>query len=582
MKAEWLKYERIPAPPLWTNLRWDRVARLPILWAKGFVKWLTASPQEMTPNRVTAYLNCPQKYAYQYVDKRPSRPSGHLTFYQAVHESLLHFHRRIQADPKATVDDLLRVYQSFWSQDGFADVEEEQTFYARGVAILERFMAANHGQPPPAVTGVPVEVEVGGVKLKARVDRIDKHTPKKWTVTQYKTGGRIMEEASLANDRNAQLFFLLVRTKWPKVDLEVKYHYLVPDRVVALRMRADELTSAKSNLTEASGGVGEGAFPPKTGHLCGWCDHQALCPAWDGYTTERTRFRWSYSKMMTYVRCPRNYKALYVDHIAPLPRNFFSIGTSLHNALEEFFVYDGLLKQPTFGYLMRLFAEHWETAGYKDEADEKAHVEDGIRMLRDYYQREIDGKFRRAWSVEPYFELPIGDKSLLLGFIDRIARHDDGRYEVIDYKTEPKIRTQEEVDEDLQLTVYYWACCVAFKIVPAQLSLHFMRHNKNVDTRRGDEDVRKLEQFVNEVTEQVLAEKEYAPKLNKYCSSCDHLRGCPKEAEVMEQMKAGKTMHKIDPDSVKPANAAPGPIEGEETAAHEKQVDAVLKRETSS
>ena len=35
----------------------------------------------------------------------------------------------------------------------------------------------------------------------------------------------------------------------------------------------------------------------------------------------------------------------------------------------------------------------------------------------------------------------------------------------------------------------------------------------------------------------MMAEKEFAPKLNKYCSVCDHLAGCPLEQEARQKAK---------------------------------------------
>ena len=56
-------------------------------------------------------------------------------------------------------------------------------------------------------------------------------------------------------------------------------------------------------------------------------------------------------------------------------------------------------------------------------------------MLINYHEHFIKGKFKKA-TREPYFELPVGEDFVTIGFIDRIEKLPDGTYEVIDYKTE--------------------------------------------------------------------------------------------------------------------------------------------------
>jgi putative RecB family exonuclease len=581
MKKGWIKYQRVPPRPLVLNLRWDRVWRLPAVWLKAVYRWLMSAQEELTPSQIAGYVACPAKYRFSR-ERKSATAKPHLSFYQAVHRAVIDHLRRRQAGTEPTVDELLASFQDNWDPDGFVDREEERLFYENGLRVLEKFHADDRGERRPDLVRKVVETRVDGIPLKATVDRIDKYSRKRWKAVIYKTGQRVLDGSSLAKDVTSQMLYLALRERWPRIDLEVEYHYLDPGRRVSFQLRPDEMAGARRLLHEVNRGVSEKDFPPKPGSLCGWCDFQKDCPGWrNGYVTDRSRYRLSYSKMMTYVRCPRNFRFLYVDKVAPQSRGFFSIGTSIHNALEDFYNYDGLLKQPSFPYLVKLFKKQWVNAGYEDEAEERKYFEEGLQMLRDYYVMEIDGKFRKAWATEPYFELPVGKHYIANGFIDRIDRHADGSYEVIDYKTEPKIRTQEEVDSDLQLTMYYWACREAFGFTPSKLTLHFMRHNKKITTSRTEADVGKLIATIIEVGDKATTEKNYEPLVNKYCSSCDHLKGCPKEEEVMALAKSGKTMHdvKVLKGPAVPASAG-GPLHPDEEAQVEKAADKTLEKST--
>jgi hypothetical protein len=241
-----------------------------------------------------------------------------------------------------------------------------------------------------------------------------------------------------------------------------------------------------------------------------------------------------------YKNCPYNYKKLYVDKVPPKPRGFFSIGHSCHEAMEDFFACSS---QSSLQELRKMYEKHWHSEGYKDEIEEQEYFENGWEWISNFYKKYYDGNFIKAYAVELYFQLPIGDDYVIIGFLDRLQKNPDGTFEIFDYKTDPKLRTQEEVDNDLQLTSYYWAMRQLGIDVKA-LSLEFLKFNQRITTTRTPEDI---PAFVNEVNKIVgamayseemakkfpdRADEFFKPKVNKYCGGCDHLIGCPMEFEI--------------------------------------------------
>jgi len=123
----------------------------------------------------------------------------------------------------------------------------------------------------------------------------------------------------------------------------------------------------------------------------------------------------------------------------------------------------------------------------------------------------------------------------MTGFIDRIDRLPKGGSIVLDYKTEPTDRTQEAVDKDLQLTLYYWAAREFLGLDIRQLGLFMMSHDKVIVTTRTPDDVPELFERINGVTAQIRCDTTFSPKINKYCLSCDHLAGCPLESTIRSE-----------------------------------------------
>ncbi len=262
------------------------------------------------------------------------------------------------------------------------------------------------------------------------------------------------------------------------------------------------------------------------------------------------RIRLSYSKLSSYKRCPRAWKKVYLDGISSRPRPFFSFGTAVHEAFEHFFDPEGE-KKPTLKHLLALwdtaFREHPE--GYHDEEERRKYFRRGVEMLKEYYEKNLSGgRYQPAYSIEDYFEVPLGENAVMAGFIDRIDRLDDGSFEILDYKTEPTRRSQEEVDKDDQLTIYFWAGREVFNLEIKQLSLLMLNFNERMVTTRKPEDipiiVGAIDVVAVEMKEKIRRHQEehepsedecvyFPPKKNKYCRGCDHLDSCPLKPDVL-------------------------------------------------
>ncbi len=121
-----------------------------------------------------------------------------------------------------------------------------------------------------------------------------------------------------------------------------------------------------------------------------------------------------------------------------------------------------------------------------------------------------------------------------VGYIDRIDRRSDGAIEVIDHKT-GKLRSQDEVDRDRQLTAYAFACArgalrdpATGEILPAaaRLGLHFAEPGLMVWTTRSAEE---LDAFGAGLVAEVgaIRRREFAPRVGSACRWCEYRAACP-------------------------------------------------------
>ncbi|HPP88134.1 MAG TPA: PD-(D/E)XK nuclease family protein, partial [bacterium] len=229
--------------------------------------------------------------------------------------------------------------------------------------------------------------------------------------------------------------------------------------------------------------------PQKLAKITGWCpycDYYGNCAVWrikpfsyinENLETYNNRIKLSYSKYSGFKNCQYSWKLRYIDKIPSAPQPFFDLGHSVHETFEKF--YNEFDKTPrTLEYLLTIYDRIFEKfqSGYQNADEKKRYYDKGKQMLINYYNRFVgDPKnFKPAHSMEAYFELPLGNNVIMNGYIDRIDKLDDGSFEILDYKTEPTDRTQEDIDSDDQLSIYYWAAQRVFGMKIKQVSLFML------------------------------------------------------------------------------------------------------------
>ena len=242
--------------------------------------------------------------------------------------------------------------------------------------------------------------------------------------------------------------------------------------------------------------------------------------------------RISYSGLETFSQCPAKYKFQYIERIkTPKSKDAF-FGILIHDCLRMFHNPSQPVP-PLEETLLKYFTDKWDSDVYKDGQEEAFAFHQGIEILKNYYLQNQKPDSTIV-SLETLFAAPLLENKeihYITGRIDRVDKLADGSFEIIDYKTTKKMPSQEQVDNNLQLSVYHLGVMnrwPSFKKEnqPIKLSLYYLRHGEKLSTVRNNKQTNESKEKILSIISQIK-KSNFEPISNPLCDWCSFQQYCP-------------------------------------------------------
>lgn len=250
----------------------------------------------LSPSRASDFMSCPLKYRFRVIDRLPEQPSPAATRGTLVHAVL---ERLFELPPlERTPDAAAALIEPAWRQAVAEEpelavlVEEGEQGLAAWVSAAREllngyFTLEDPRRLQPAARELFVEhVLESGLKLRGYIDRLDRAPTGEIRVVDYKTGrspGPLFERSALFQ---MKFYALVLWRSRGVVARELRLYYLGDRQSLVYHPDEAELRTFERTLHALWSAIerarSTGDWRAKPSKLCGWCDHQALCPAFGG------------------------------------------------------------------------------------------------------------------------------------------------------------------------------------------------------------------------------------------------------------------------------------------------------------
>jgi RecB family exonuclease len=233
----------------------------------------------------------------------------------------------------------------------------------------------------------------------------------------------------------------------------------------------------------------------------------------------------SYSRLRRYTQCPRSYELHYLAQRPSVAAIAPEFGTVLHAALESLYkqVQAERLRGPfPLDRLVAAYERAWASSGLRDFSE----FQQGLGILTRYAKLHPTVDCDQVLAVEQEFRIGIG-RFWVIGKIDRVDRVSADAVRVVDYKSNRLVFSREEVDEDLQLSLYELAARTLWPWVRrVELAFHMLRHNLVLETSRNEQQLEAARAYVAVTGRLIESATEFPARLNSNCPFCDHAQDC--------------------------------------------------------
>jgi putative RecB family exonuclease len=253
-----------------------------------------ALPRSLSPSKLSSFKDCPLAFRFAAIDRLPEAPSPHTvkgTLVHAALERLFWSHPRGARTPQAARDALAEAWADL---EGTAEVRDlglsgpaAAAFVDDAGSLLDNYFRLEDPDEVDAVgVELTLEADVGGLRLRGIIDRLDVTPGGDLVVVDYKTGR--VPTVNQENQRlgGVQFYALLCQHVLGKRPVSVRLVYL-REPIVIEAEPSDQAVRGTSQRTAAVWSAIERAcehedFRPRPSTLCNWCSFQSLCPAYGG------------------------------------------------------------------------------------------------------------------------------------------------------------------------------------------------------------------------------------------------------------------------------------------------------------
>ena len=240
-------------------------------------------------SKLGTYLQCKQKYKFQYIDKIKTNVESIEVFMgKLVHETLEKLYKDLQFEKVNSKEELIAHFEANWDSklhDKIIIVKKDynhENYKAMGKRFISEYY--DHYKPFNSWKTLGLETQdlmplVNGFQYHVRIDRLACDKEGNYYVCDYKTNNQLKE---LDEDKQLAMYSLWVKNKYPDAkSVKLVWYFLAHDKEMISERNDEQLSQLKIQTQDLIKEIEScEKFPTNVTNLCDYCQFKEICPAW--------------------------------------------------------------------------------------------------------------------------------------------------------------------------------------------------------------------------------------------------------------------------------------------------------------
>jgi RecB family exonuclease len=252
---------------------------------------------------------------------------------------------------------------------------------------------------------------------------------------------------------------------------------------------------------------------------------------------------YSHSRISTFEQCRYKYKLQYIDKIkvdTPTTIEAF-MGDIVHRTLQKLYSELQYQKLNKLSDLLDFYNQTWEKEFteniliVKKEFNAENYRKMGEKYIALYYERYKPFDQMTVLGLETEERMTLSDGNDYHVRIDKLTCKGDTYY-ICDYKTNARMKDQDDADSDRQLAMYsMWVKDKYRDAKKVILLWHMLAFDKDITSERNETQLQKLMQEVVDTIKEMNSCTEWKTNTSALCDYCVYKSMCPSfkhEAEL--------------------------------------------------
>ena len=248
-------------------------------------QWTQLAPRddarllELSASALQNYESCPLRYKLRYDWRLPEDAGAPMQFGNAMHLALKAYFDGVRAGRPPDEQTVVACFLDEFAKASIPEPLQREMYEAMGREQLAGFLRSELSRPTGRVleTEKRFVLEIGGVRVRGRFDRLDALDDGSIAVIDYKTG-RAKTQDDADDSLQLSIYALAAQALGHRAS-SLAFINLENGTAVEAQRSEKELRAAEAEVTNIAANIAAAEFEPKPGNGCARCSYHSICPA---------------------------------------------------------------------------------------------------------------------------------------------------------------------------------------------------------------------------------------------------------------------------------------------------------------